>query len=44
VARDAHGTQLVSGAGVAGFWKGGGHRKKEEWLFEKTPLSVNQPD
>jgi hypothetical protein len=43
VAGDAHGAQLVSGAGVTGFWKSVGHRK-EALLFEKTPLSANQPD
>jgi hypothetical protein len=43
VAGDAHRAQLVSGAGVAGFWKSVGH-KKEVLLFEKIPLSANQPD
>jgi hypothetical protein len=42
VPSDAHWAQLVSGAGVAGFWESVGH-KKGALLFEKTPLSANQP-
>jgi hypothetical protein len=41
VAGNTHGAQLVSGAGVAGFWESVGHRK-EALLFEKAPLSANQ--